>query len=57
MKSGDICPNCKRGVIGIVSSQSRGDFQARYLRCSCCNHRGKSVVRSEEIRRRNICPK
>jgi hypothetical protein len=51
-KSGDVCERCRKARLGVVSSQSRGEYQTRYLRCPCCGHTAKSVVPAEQIRRR-----
>jgi len=51
-KSGDTCSTCRRGVLGVVSSQNRGECQVRYLRCPRCGATDKSVLPASEIRRR-----
>jgi len=53
-KSGDVCERCKAGRLNVYSSQSRGEYQTRYLRCSRCGHTDKSVIPSDYIRRRVV---
>lgn len=37
LNAGDKCPNCKRGVIGVLNSKIHGDNRYRYLGCRACN--------------------
>jgi DNA-directed RNA polymerase subunit M/transcription elongation factor TFIIS len=51
-KSGDTCERCKAARLNVASSQARGEYQTRYLRCPRCGHTDKHVVHSEHVRRR-----
>lgn len=54
-QSGEICPICKKGVLGIYSSylSKSGEFQFQHLKCDCCEHLpGKIAVPADQIRRR-----
>jgi hypothetical protein len=53
-KSGDVCERCRKARLGVVSSQSRGEYQTRYLRCAACGATAKSVVPADAIRRRGL---
>lgn len=52
-KNGDNC-KCGRGRLEIASSQCRGEYQIRYLRCASCGATDKSVLPAAEVRRRRF---
>ena len=55
-KSGDTCERCRNARLNVYASQSRGEYQTRYLRCPCCGHTDKSVVPAQYVRRRVVLP-
>ena len=52
VKSGDACPECLDGRLGVYATCERGGLYTRYLRCDQCKCTGKEVIRSSEVRRR-----
>lgn len=56
-RSGDRCPRCGQTRLGVYSVRCHGDLQSRYLRCRECGYTAKSVVPSEQVRRRTPLPK
>lgn len=56
LNAGDKCPNCNRGVIGVVKTEVFGANRHRHLACRACNFRpspSKIIVPLEFAPRRN----
>lgn len=51
MRSLDVCPSCQSGRMLAYKSKTVGRNRTRYLRCSCCPHRGKEILRVDAIGR------
>jgi len=52
--SGDPCPKCRQGRLGVASSQRSGEYQTRYLRCERCGATDKQTLPAAEIVRRKL---
>ena len=51
-KSGDVCPECPQGRLGVYATCERDGVYTRYLRCDQCKCTCKQVLKSCEVRRR-----
>lgn len=52
-QAGCSCPKCSKGRMRTISSRMVShDSQLRYLECTACGHKDKSVVPAEQVFRR-----
>ena len=51
-KSGDVCPECSLGQLGVYATSDRDGVYTRYLKCDQCKCTSKQVLKPCEIRRR-----
>lgn len=50
-QSGDACPSCSRGRLACYGSKAVGGQQLRYLRCSDCGGKLRSMTPATRVRR------
>lgn len=54
LNAGCTCPKCRNGRMRTISSRQAGEqMQLRYLECTQCGERAKSLTPAQQVFRRS----